>query len=74
MTIKTWRHSVLKVLQVLFLLSRNRYLCSKHKAAIYKSYGCKKLSKVFEEASAVSKQALEEAFTALVTRGGMYLE
>jgi GT2 family glycosyltransferase len=52
--------------------TRDRYLCLKHKAAIYKSFKCKKLYKVFNEAktvSKVSKTAIDEAFAALTGKG-----
>jgi len=75
MTINTWQCCVLNVCKRCKYFydnkkNRNKYFCLKHKTAIYKSYGCKKLSEIFKEASAVSKQALDEAFTALVTMGG----
>jgi len=72
MTINTWQHSVLNVCKYCKhfhdnLKSRNKYQCLKHKTSIYTAYGCNKLSKIFIEASAISKKALDEAFNALVT-------
>jgi len=74
MTINTWQRSALNICKYCkhFLdnkKSRNRYFCLKHKAAIYKSYGCGKLTKVFEEAGEVSRQALDKAFAALTGEG-----
>jgi len=71
MTVNTWRHSVLNACKCCKRFhdnkkSRNAYLCLKHKSSIYTSYKCKNLSEIFEEASAVSRQALDEAFAALI--------
>jgi hypothetical protein len=69
MTATGWRRELLKICRLCkhFYdrnISRNRYYCDRYMCHVYKANECKKTMAIREEAAALGKEALAEAFAA----------